>query len=211
MKEEWTKPAIQGMAEAARAGSRLVVIPGGGPTDKTIEALDKRHPFAPNTHHRACARAQDQTGLMISDPAFGTDLVPCENLEQVTAALDEGKVAVLLPSSIIFAIDPFERTWEITSDGMSAWFAWLLGTKQLVILTDVDGVYPPQSVFEGPPIPKIAASQLDLWGHTAVDACTPSFLKRHGISCWVLHGGKPGRLASALGGQKTVGTLILPE
>ncbi len=62
-----------------KSGRRVFVVPGGGPTDKAIEAIDQRHSLAPDTHHRACARAQDQTGLMICDPAFSRILTPCEN------------------------------------------------------------------------------------------------------------------------------------
>lgn len=209
---EHARRATAALAACAAADRRLLVVPGGGPTDKAIEALDRHHHFAPDTHHRACARAQDQTGLMICDPAFGNALTPCETLEEARAALDGGRVAVILPSRIIADLDPFERTWEITSDAMAAWFAWLIGADRLVILTNVDGVYPPgHPTFSGPPLREVRASDLESWGLTSVDACVPPFIRRHGIETWVLHGGFPERLAELLNSVPTIGTRIIPE
>lgn len=201
--------AIKALVAARDMGTRVLVIPGGGPTDKTIEALDARHPYAPDTHHRACARAQDQTGLMISDPVFSDALHPCETLEEVRAALDDKKVAVLLPSRLIFDLDPFERTWEITSDAMAAWFAWLVHAKQLVILTNVAGVFADGRI-DSPEalIREISATDLMELGHTAVDACTAPFLAATRIDCWVLDGDKPERLVEALSGKSPTGTFI---
>jgi 5-(aminomethyl)-3-furanmethanol phosphate kinase len=206
------KHCIDALAECSSSDFNLLVIPGGGPTDNTIESLDKRHPFAPDTHHYACARAQDQTGLLICDPVFGTVLKACQTMEEVVKALKEGQVPVLLPSKIIFDIDPFERTWEITSDAMAAWFSWLVSARTVVILTNVDGIYHPSSLeYRGSPIAEITASELIELGHTAVDACTAPFLKFHRIEGWVINGCHPERLCKALTGEQVIGTHILPE
>jgi 5-(aminomethyl)-3-furanmethanol phosphate kinase len=205
------KPCVDALAKCSTLGLNLLVIPGGGPTDNTIEKLDKKHPFAPDTHHYACARAQDQTGLMICDPVFGASLRACQTLEEVQKVLREKQVPVLLPSKVIFDIDPFERTWEITSDAMAAWFSWLVSAPIVVILTNVDGIYPPSSLdYNGSPISEITASELVELGHTAVDACTAPFLKFHNIEGWVINGCYPERLYKALSGEEVIGTHILP-
>lgn len=209
--EHSTKLATWGIEEARRAGHRILVIPGGGPTDKAIEAIDRRSPLAPYTHHRACAKAQDQTGLIICDEALSTGLRPCETLEEARQILDATLTPVLLPSRIIFAIDPFERTWAITSDAMTLWFAWLVFAPVAVILTDVDGIFPPgEDVNKGAPVAQINASDLVSWGHTSVDVCTPQFARVRGITTWVLNGANPDRLVQALGGEVPIGTKILP-
>lgn len=202
---------VEALAEAASAGLRLLVVPGGGPTDNTIEALDRTYTFHPDTHHRACARAQDQTGLMLCDPSLSAALAPCETLEEVRHALDAGRVAVLIPSRLIFLLDPFERSWEITSDAMAAYFAWLVGCPQVLVLTDVDGVYAEGRV--GDPdrlVERLTAVELAQMGHTSVDACTGGFLHEHGLTAWVLNGQHPERLGAALRGEPVLGTFVGP-
>lgn len=211
-REDVGRSAIAGIEEAARAGFRLLVIPGGGPTDNAIEAIDHQVPLAPDTHHRACARAQDQTGLMICDPAFSSSLQACETLEEARHALKSSKTPVLLPSRVIFTVDPFERSWDLTSDGMALWFAWLVEAPRAAILTDVDGIYPAGADFkEEMPLASIRASELLEWGATAVDLCTPHLALRRHIETWVLHGGHSGRLLQALQGEDPIGTRIIPS
>jgi aspartokinase-like uncharacterized kinase len=186
-----------------------MVVPGGGPTDNTIESLDREYGFDPDTHHRACARAQDQTGLMICDSSLSDALRPCEDLEEARRCLDAGQVAVLLPSRLIFALDPFERTWEITSDAMAAYFAWLVRCPRVLILTNVDGIYRDRAV--GDPaklVRRAAASELAPMGQTAVDSCTGPFLDAHGLSAWVLNGAHPERVLAAVRGEDVLGTYI---
>jgi len=206
-----TKAAIDAVEATIAAGLRVLVIPGGGPTDKAIEAIDRNSPLSPDTHHRACARAQDQTGLMIADRAFSSILEPCDDLDEARKISHLNRIPVLLPSRIMFAIDPFERTWEITSDAMAVWFAWLVRAPLTAVLTNVDGIYPPEVArVPGACIPTIGALELSSWGHTAVDRCVPLFANRNQITVWVGHGGYSDRLTKALAGDNTVGTYILP-
>ena len=207
--ESQCRAAIGGLAEANSRGRRLLIMPGGGPTDKTIEGLDRRHPFQHDTHHRACARAQDQTGLMISDPCFSCSLEPAETLEEARRILDRGRVAVLLPSRLIALLDPFERTWDITSDAMSVWLAWLVSARLAIILTDVDGIFAPGHINDSEHlIPAITASELAQLGQTSVDACTAPFLNERYVESWVLNGRHPERMLAVLGGNQTIGTHI---
>ena len=212
MKPEFTTSSIKALEATLSHGKRILVIPGGGPTDKAIEAIDARTRLAPETHHRACARAQDQTGLMICDPAFGNLLAPCETLEKARTLSSERKIPVLLPSRILFAVDPVEKTWEITSDGIAIWFAWLTSTPLMAVLTDVDGIFQPASSFaDSQALRAIRAIDLESWGATSVDRCVPIFARRRGIRVWVGHGGHPDRLSRALCGQETTGTFIDPQ
>ena len=201
--------ALDALSGAAASGHRLLVVPGGGPTDDAIEVLDERHAFHPNTHHYACALAQDQTGLMICDPLWGAAVSWCRTLEGAHRIIDDGRVAVLLPSQLIFALDPFERTWEITSDAMAVYFSWLVAAEKTIILTNVDGIYATDKVGEEEAlIASITAKDLEAMGATAVDGCISGYLQRRQMNCWVLHGGYPARLLTLLDGGTPVGTLI---
>lgn len=207
--EKRTAASIRSIENALDQGKSVLVLPGGGPTDKTIEAIDRKTPLQPQTHHRACARAQDQTGLVICDVAYSSKLVACETLREARHIQQQGAIPVLLPSRLIFTVDPFEMTWDITSDGMAVWLAWLVGAPITAVLTNVDGIYPPGSDFTvGEPVRSIDATSLLAWGHTSVDKCVPAFLSTRGGRAWVGHGGYEERLARALSGEPTVGTYI---
>lgn len=209
---EVCKQLLHEIDQLVDQGHRLLLIPGGGPTDNTIEAIDKMAHFHSDTHHHACARAQDQTGLMICDKSMSNNLCACESFEEVNAALNRKKGAVLLPSRTIFSIDPFERTWEITSDAMAAWYCWLVHCKELIILTNVDGIYEPGKIGEVESfIDYVTASDLENMGHTAVDACTAPFLKENHIDAWVLNGREPKRLSEVISKKKSTGTRIVGE
>jgi hypothetical protein len=200
---------INSITNLVENGYRVMVIPGGGPMDNTIEALDKKHPFNPDTHHKACARAQDQTGLMISDPVWNGRLTPCETLYDVRKANDNGFAGVLLPSRLIFDLDPFERTWEITSDAMSVYFSWLVGARRTIILTNVDGIYLDGDINNPDKFVKsITAGELELLGHTAVDVCTPAFLKAKKMDCFVMNGLRSKTMLDFLSGKEAIGTFI---
>lgn len=203
------KRAVKVIEMLKETGLNFLIIPGGGPTDNTIETLDKTAHFVPDTHHRACARAQDQTGLMLCDSAFGKKFVPCEKFEEVNNAINNNLIPVLLPSYTIFAIDPFEKTWEITSDAMAAWYCWLIHGRELIILTNIDGVYPPDKINECDQlIKKITAYDLCKLGHTAVDSCTAPFLMENRINAWVVNGKHPERLLSIVNGDDCIATRI---
>lgn len=209
---ETCRKTVEVISELPLHGINVLVIPGGGPTDNTIERLDKTARFVPFTHHKACARAQDQTGLMICDPVFGDTFTPCQTFEEVNQATSLGKVPVLLPSYTIFANDPFERTWEITSDAMAAWYSWFVHCRNVIIITNVDGVYPTGEIGNDDSlISEITASDLIRYGHNAVDACTAPFLKENSINAWIINGSNPKRILDIIDGKKTVGTFIKGE
>lgn len=203
---------VQAIAGLVREGQRIVVVPGGGRPDKEIEAVDRERPLMPETAHRACALAQDQTGLIISDAAFAQGLVPCETLGECRGALARGEAPVLLPSRLLFDLDPVERTWDVTSDAVAAWIAWLLGAERVAILTDVDGVYRKGNV--GDPahlLAEIDFATLKSMGHTSLDACAADFLAAHQIEAAVLNGMHPERVVAWCTRLPTTGTVITQQ
>jgi hypothetical protein len=197
------------LARLCSDGHRLLIVPGGGPTDNTIEALNRKQPLTLETCHRACALAQDQTGMILCDPSLASGLIACESLEAMMAVLRQRKLPVLLPSRILFDLDPIEKTWDVTSDAVGAWFAWLVGAERFAIVTDVDGVYAPGKVgLASALISKISSDELTRMGPTSVDACCPSFLAAKRLDCMVLNGHHPERLERWLLGEPVTGTWI---
>ena len=204
--------AINSLVQAAQNGYRLLVIPGGGPTDNTIELLDKTYSFAPNTHHKACALAQDQTGVIICDTCFSNSLVACDNFEDAMHILDNGKVAVLLPSKITFLMNPFEKTWDITSDAMAAWFSWVTSAKKFVVFKSVDGVYVNSKVgLDDYLIKQMSAKELILMGSNAVDVCVAPFLVDKQMNCFIINGARQNELLNLLDNKEFYGTSVIGE
>ncbi|MEZ2127908.1 aspartate kinase [Sinorhizobium sp. CB9] len=206
---EACRAALAELEELGRSGHRILIVPGGGIPDKAIEAVDATHPLAPFTAHHACALAQDQTAYMLSDPALSSNLVACSTLGECRLRLREGKLPVLLPSKILFALDPVEWSWDITSDAIAAWIAWLTDTPKLAILTDVDGVYR-NAATDDPTalITEIRSDELARLGHTSIDACAAHFMSQRGISGVVLNGTHPYRLRDWLEERRVTGTRI---
>jgi len=194
------------LAQAAER-ARIIAFPGGGPTDKVIEEFNAGEALKPGVHHQACARAQDQTGLLFSN--FSERIVPVEEFASMAAALEEGKLPVLLPSRLLFALEPVEKTWEITSDTIGAYFAWLVEAPQYVILKSIDGI--PKPGRDGGVYSEISASELEQRAGDEVDAILPGFLKAAGMRAVILNGRDTDRVAAFFRGETVPATRILPE
>ncbi|WP_037390182.1 aspartate kinase [Sinorhizobium americanum] len=204
------KAAVTELEGLADRGYRMLIVPGGGILDKAIETVDEKHPLAPFTAHHACALAQDQTGYLLSDRAFSSKLVASAMLGECRSLAKDGKIPVLLPSRILFAMDPVEWSWDITSDAVAAWITWITSTPRLAILTDVDGVYrnaathDPESLIE-----ELGAHELAELGHTSIDVCAAHFMAVRGVSGVVINGAHPRRLTDWLEGKRVRATHIL--
>lgn len=191
------------------ASYKIIIFPGGGPIDKYIESLDQSLHFPPLVHHQACARAQDQTGLIFGSLCnnAGYFCTPTELADIFSAK----KLAIMLPMKLIIDLDVFAKGWEITSDTMSAFFAYLFSIERFAILTNVDGVYQSRDDISGRPIPSLRASELKDWGRTSVDECLSPFLLKHNMRCHVLNGFKPSVVTNWIRTGECNGTTILPE
>lgn len=190
-------------------GEHLLIVPGGGLPDKAIEAIDADDPLSPFTAHHACGLAQDQTGYLLADPAFSSKLVVSSALGECRRLTQQGSIPVLLPSRILFAMDPVEWSWDITSDAVAAWIAWVTGTPRLVVLTDVDGVYRnAEESHLSDFIETISAGELARLGHTSVDACAAEFMAFHGLTGAVINGRHPHRFSDWVEGKKVRATEI---
>lgn len=203
------KAALAELERLADDGHRFLIVPGGGIPDKAIEAVDAAHSLEAFTAHHACALAQYQTGYLLADRAFSSKLVASSSLGQCRTLAQEGKIPVLLPSRVLFTMDPVDWSWDVTSDAVAAWVAWITRTHCLAILTDVDGVYRSAATKDSSAlIELIEAHELAQLGHTSVDACAANFMAQRGISGVVINGGYPERLAAWLQGKRVKATTI---
>jgi len=106
-------------------------------------------------------------------------------------------------------MDPVEWSWDITSDAVAAWIAWVTSTPRLAILTNVDGVHRKAAIHDPEAlIGEIRAHDLAELGHTSIDVCAAHFMALRGVSGVVINGAHPHRLSDWLEGKRVRATDI---
>jgi aspartokinase-like uncharacterized kinase len=188
---------------------RLVVVPGGGEFADAVRCLDERFSLSCGASHRMAILGMDQYGLLLSD--LITDSVAVSKLEETKYFLDLGKLPVFLPSNLLLKEDPLENSWNVTSDSIAVYLADRLEVSKVLLVKDVDGVYPndPKKHPDAKLIKNLSASQLLAMNkRTSVDKALPKLLLKTSIDCFVVNGLFPERVEALLEGRDAVCTLI---
>ncbi len=189
---------------------RLVVVPGGGEFADAVRTVDKRFNLTSKTSHQMAILAMDQYGLMLSD-LIPNSLIAME-FEEVTDALDAGKVPVFLPSKVLFSEDPLENSWDVTSDSIALYVASRLQISKALLVTDVDGVFTsdPRQEKGAELIGRITPGELlTMEQRTSVDKALPKLLSQWKIECYVVNGLFPERVEAILDAREDVYTTIV--
>jgi len=188
---------------------RLVVVPGGGEFADTVRQLDDRFLLSGRASHCMAVLAMDQYGLLLNDLTANSVVV--QGLRETQTALAQGKLPIFLPSQLLFAEDPLENSWEITSDSIALYLATKLEAQRLLLVTDVDGIYTqdPKRYPDAELIKKLTPHNLvELSMRTSVDQMLPKLLLKQPMDCFVINGLFPQRTIDVLAGQPAVYTLI---
>jgi 5-(aminomethyl)-3-furanmethanol phosphate kinase len=187
----------------------LVLVPGGGEFADIVRQLDKRFSLSKAASHRMAILGMDQYGWLL------TDLIPnavaIDSLDETAETLALGKLPVFLPSKLMFHDDPFENSWDVTSDSIALYLAGRLGARRVLLVTDVDGVYTadPKVHADAKLIKKLTAQELyALKQRTSVDKFFPKLLSQTMIDCCVVNGLFPLRIEAVLEGKKALYTQI---
>ena len=154
--------------------------------------------------------AMDQYGLFLSQVIPEACL--CDSVEAAKQLSEDGKVALFLPSRLLFESDPFEPSWAVTSDSISAHIAAKLQAKKVIFATDVDGVFSedPKLLPSAKLLSVVSADELlRCGGRTSVDSYLPNLLLELKLDAYVVNGAYPQRLSDILSGQQTICTHIV--
>lgn len=171
----------------------ILVVPGGGPFADEVRAEYKKGELSKEAAHKQAIEVMDQYGLYLSDVSgMGTTLDP----------LEKTLPKILLPSSFFSDNDPFEPSWDVTSDTIACHVAHLRDEDEFLILTDVEGV-----MVKGEVIKEMWADEVEAMGETCVDRALPGYMKHYGMDCLVVNGMDLERIKGALSGENP-GTLI---
>ena len=188
----------------------IVVVPGGGRFVDAVREYDRRFSLPPAVSHRLAILGMDQYGLLLSHVTPNSCVFSL--LEEAQRLCEAKKVPVFLPSKLLFEDDPFEASWDVTSDSIAAYVACKLRADKLVLITDVDGVFTsdPKSHRDAQLLDEVSVDELlNLGERTSVDKHLPQMLAKTGLDCYVVNGLYPERVDAVLAGQRTTCTRIV--
>lgn len=126
-------PLLTDWLEAlARAGGRVVLVPGGGPFADTVRAAQGRLEFSDATAHRMALLAMEQYGLLLCD--LNPGLRPAASPQAITDIVARGLTPVWLPAAMCRGVWDIPENWSVTSDSLAAWLAHHLGAESLALV-----------------------------------------------------------------------------
>ncbi|MFO7966816.1 MAG: uridylate kinase [Archaeoglobaceae archaeon] len=175
---------------AERGGVDILIIPGGWVFADLVRKLE----VDDTTAHWMAVKAMDLYGNYIS--SYGADTI-----EPSQFGFNISGVNVLLPYRLLRKYDELNHSWEVTSDSIALWVAHKLGFKEIVKLTDVDGV-----LVNGRLVKEIEAENVARL-KTCVDGYSPALMQEFGVDMFVCNGLK-GRVKDYILRDRAEGTRI---
>ena len=173
-----------------------VIVLGGGEFANLIRKYDSDIHFTEEVTHWTAIDCMDIIAKLVNDKVTTTKLA--YTISEINEISEEGFTPIFIVSEFLKREDPFECSWNVTSDSISAYVAHLLNAN-LFIVTDVNGIYTqepkePGSTF----ISKIDAKTLLTFQESSIDVMLPSLLLEFGTNCYVLNGKCPERVLSLI-------------
>jgi aspartokinase-like uncharacterized kinase len=198
--------AIIDSNDSLKSPKKIMFICGGGTfANKIRDYHDDLH-FSDTANHNSAIMCMDILGTLLADKVKGLESI--KSIDMVVSILEQGKLPLLNPSSLIESHDTLEHSWRVTSDSIAVYIADLLKAK-LLIATDVDGIYTHDPCQDDAKLIKIiSAKKLLNFGETSVDEFLPKLLLRYKSNCYVVNGKYPERVISIIEGKSSKYTLI---
>ena len=183
------------LAEKLKNTSSVIIL-GGGEFANLIRKYSDEIQLSNETSHWTAIDCMDITAKLVCDKVKSARLA--FSPKEVYDISDEGFTPIFIVSEFLKRENPFECSWDVTSDSIAAYVAHLLNAN-LLIVTDVNGIYTqepkePGSTF----ISKIDAKTLLTFHESSVDVMLPSLLLRYGTDCYVVNGKYPERVLSLI-------------
>ena len=172
------------------------IVLGGGEFANLIRKYDDEQHFSDEVNHWTAIDCMDIIAKLVNDKVESCKLA--YSVDEANQIVDEGFTPIFVVSEFLRAEDPFECSWDVTSDSIAAYIAHLLNAN-LLIVTNVNGIYTqepkePGSTF----ISKIDATTLLTFQESSIDVMLPSLLLKFGTNCYVVNGKYPERVLSLI-------------
>ncbi len=123
------------LAALDRFGGPLILVPGGGPFAETVRAMQAKIRCDDAAAHHMALLAMEQYGIALA--ALWPRLRGAATPAAVRHALRRNEVACWMPAPMVLDSD-LPKSWEVTSDTLSAWLARKFGAKKLLLIKSVD-------------------------------------------------------------------------
>lgn len=172
------------------------IVLGGGEFANLIRKYNDEQKFSEEANHWTAIDCMDIIAKLVNDKVESARLAySISDVEQIS---EEGFTPIFVVSEFLKTEDPFECSWDVTSDSIAAYVSHLLNAK-LLIVTNVNGIYTqepkePGSTF----ISKIDATTLLTFQESSIDVMLPSLLLEFGTDCYVVNGKYPERVLSLI-------------
>ena len=173
-----------------------LIILGGGEFANLIRKYDSTQSFSSEVTHFTAIDCMDILAKLVNDKVDSTKLA--FSIDEIIKISDEGFTPIFVVSDFLKKEDPFECSWDVTSDSIAAYVAHIFNAN-LFIVTNVNGIYTqepeePGSTF----ISKIDATKLLTFQESSIDVMLPSLLLKFGTNCYVVNGKFPERVLSLI-------------
>lgn len=183
------------LAKKLENTNSLIVL-GGGEFANLIRKYDSEINFSQETNHWTAIDCMDIIAKLVNDKVESTKLA--YSIDDAIAISDEGFTPIFVVSKFLREDDPFECSWDVTSDSIAAYISHLLNAN-LLIVTNVNGIYTqepkePGSTF----ISKIDAKTMLNFPESSIDVMLPTLLLKFGTNCYVVNGKYPERVLSLI-------------
>ena len=177
-------------------GTDSLIVLGGGEFANLIRKYDSEISFSQETNHWTAIDCMDIIAKLVNDKVDSTKLA--YSIDEAKKISDDGFTPIFIVSEFLRSEDPFECSWDVTSDSIAAYLSHLLNAN-LLIVTNVNGIYTqepkePGSTF----ISKIDAKTMLNFPESSIDVMLPSLLLKFGTNCYVVNGKYPERVLSLI-------------
>ena len=172
------------------------IVLGGGEFADLIRKYNDEIGFSDEVNHWTAIDCMDIIAKLVNDKVDSAKLA--YSINEVNKISDDGFTPIFVVSKFLRDEDPFECSWDVTSDSIAAYVSHLLNAN-LLIVTNVNGIYTqepkePGSTF----ISKIDATTLLTFQESSIDVMLPSLLLKFGTNCYVVNGKYPERVLSLI-------------
>ena len=183
------------LANQLKNTDSLIVL-GGGEFANLIRKYDGDMKFSEETNHWCAIDCMDLISKLVNDKVDSTKLA--YTIEEAQDISNDGFTPIFVVSDFLKAQDPFECSWDVTSDSIAAYISHIINAK-LLIVTNVNGIYTQEPKEVGSTfISKIDAKTLLTFQESSIDVMLPSLLLKFGSDCYVVNGKYPERVLSLI-------------
>jgi len=199
---------IRELLKNIQSGKSLLVICGGGVLSDHVRSLYSEKLISDEAAHWMAILAMDQMAHILADNRLNVKII-C-NPVHIKELIAAGVLPVMQVYTYLKENDELSHNWSVTADSIAAYIAFKIKPCLLILVKDVNGLYPSPEIEESQLIPVIKASALNPDKHKIVDSYLPKLLSlKPDYKCWLINGHHPERITELLETGKTTGTEIL--